>query len=434
MGDALTRLDGNTESLMLNAAKVVAERDAEHGLLSTSALSRMRDELSVTHIFVTDKKGNFIRSTNEDPTLIPNAFSFCPGYQNLVTGKSNMEATPIIPPQPEPKPYKFVFIPSLDHQRLLEVGTRVDFVAKTLTEALGSDSNIVSLSLFAPDGSPFGKFSSKGVEFTQDKLALSVLNLPQLKAKKWDYYSKGIVRLDDIRLTELSPIQERVVQVFKTGQRIVDGTAIKAAVDAWVFPLIFLDFETINPAIPRYNGTGPYQQVPFQFSAHIWESRESELNHKEYLHTSKSDPRPNLVPALLEACGKNGSIVAYYGQFESSRIAELAEYAPSLKEQLKALIPRIVDPLPIIRDHVYDNRFYGSFSLKDVAPAILGEAQSYEGMLVSNGSAAQRAFEELISDDTPRHRKAELINASLEYCKKDTLVMVELVKWLFQQH
>jgi signal transduction histidine kinase len=179
MGDALTRLDGNTESLMLNAAKVVEERDAAHGILSTESLSKMRDELSVTHIFVTDKSGNFIRSTNEDPTLIPNAFSFCPAYRDLVTGKSNSAATPIIPPRPEPKPYKFVFVPSRDHQRLLEVGTRVDFIAKTLTDALGSDSNIVSMSLFAPDGSPFGKFSSKAVEFTQDKLAFQGA-LPQM--------------------------------------------------------------------------------------------------------------------------------------------------------------------------------------------------------------------------------------------------------------
>ena len=170
MGNALTRLDTNTESLMLNAAKVVAARDAEQGLLSTSTLADMRNELSVTHIFVIDKNGKYIRSTNEDPSLISNAFSYCPEYQNLITGKSKIEATPIVPPHPEPKPYKFVFIPNRDRTRLFEVGTRVDFIAKTLTEALGSDSNIIALSLYAPDGTPFGRFSSKDADFTQGKL------------------------------------------------------------------------------------------------------------------------------------------------------------------------------------------------------------------------------------------------------------------------
>jgi len=78
----------------------------------------MRDELSVTHIFVVDKAGNFIRSTNEDPHLIPNAYSFCQDYRKMVAGTSNVEATPIIHPQPEPKPYKFGFVPSQDRQRL----------------------------------------------------------------------------------------------------------------------------------------------------------------------------------------------------------------------------------------------------------------------------------------------------------------------------
>lgn len=262
---------------------------------------------------------------------------------------------------------------------------------------------------------------------------VSVLDLPQIKTKKWDLYSQGIVKLDDSRLGDLSPLQQRVADVFKTGKRFVDANGIRGALSNWKFPFIFLDFETINPAIPRYEGTTPYQQVPFQFSVHKWNSPNDELTHIEYLHTGKDDPRPNLISKLLEACGKTGSIIAYYGQFESGRIKELVDFSSKNKMQLEALLERIVDPLPIIRDHVYDNAFLGSFSLKNVGPAILGEDQSYEGMLVSNGTAAQRAFEELINDNTPKERKDELIAASLEYCKKDTLVMVELVKWLCRQ-
>ena len=159
--------------------KVVAAKDAEQGLLSTSALADMREELSVSHIFIIDKNGKYIRSTNEDPSLISNAFSYCPAYQNLITGKSKTEATPIIPPHPEPKPYKFVYIPNRNRTRLFEVGTRVDFIAKTLTEALGSDSNIIALSLYAPNGAPFGRFSSKEADFTQGKLTLNG-TLPQV--------------------------------------------------------------------------------------------------------------------------------------------------------------------------------------------------------------------------------------------------------------
>lgn len=172
MGDALTRLDKNTEALMLNAVKVLAERDGQKGLLSTEDLKAMRSELSLTHIFVTDKNGAFIRSTNEDPKLIPNIFSFCKSYQNLITGGSSVAATPIIHPQPEPKPYKFLLVPSLDRQRLLEVALRVDFVAKTLTDAVTADSNLLSMSMYSPAGDSFARFRAKDVEFSNETVQL----------------------------------------------------------------------------------------------------------------------------------------------------------------------------------------------------------------------------------------------------------------------
>ena len=34
------------------------------------------------------------------------------------------------------------------------------------------------------------------------------------------------------------------------------------------YPLYYLDFETFSPAIPRFAGTRPYSQIPFQFSVH----------------------------------------------------------------------------------------------------------------------------------------------------------------------
>jgi hypothetical protein len=262
---------------------------------------------------------------------------------------------------------------------------------------------------------------------------LSVFDLPKIGAKKWELYSKGILRLDNPKLSGLPENQQRMVDCYKSGKRFLDKNGIKQACSSWKFPLIFLDFETINPAIPRYDGTSPYQQVPFQFSAHIWPSPESELIHKEYLHTDKSDPRPALIPKLIEACGKVGSIVSYYAQFESGRISEMAEFSSAHKNDLEALLERIVDPLPIVRDFIYDNAFHGSFSLKVVAPSLLGEEASYEGMLIGEGMAAQKAFEEIIDPKTSAGRKAELVKASLEYCGKDTLVMVELVKWLHLQ-
>ena len=37
------------------------------------------------------------------------------------------------------------------------------------------------------------------------------------------------------------------------------------------FPLYFFDFETVQPVIPKYIGTKPYAQIPFQYSLHYIE-------------------------------------------------------------------------------------------------------------------------------------------------------------------
>lgn len=261
----------------------------------------------------------------------------------------------------------------------------------------------------------------------------SILNLPNMHTRKWDLFQQGIIDIHDTRLDELNELQQRIVACHQSGDRYINQSAIQSALNDWKFPLVFLDFETINPAIPRYDNCKPYEQVPFQFSVHQMKSLHGEIAHYEFLYETLDDPRPALISALLNACGNEGSIVAYFSQFEIARIHELAEFSPSHSKALEQLIARMVDPLTIIRECVYDVGFAGSFSLKRVAPTLLGSEQSYDGMLVGNGQDAQRAYEEFTSQSISFERKKELRNAMLEYCKKDTYVMVELVKWLYKQ-
>jgi hypothetical protein len=260
----------------------------------------------------------------------------------------------------------------------------------------------------------------------------SVLDLPRLGPQKWTYYQQGIVRLDDPRLEspDLTEQQKRMIHAFKTHERFVDAGAVEFALNSWEWPLSYLDFETINPAIPRYVGSAPFQHVPFQFSLHVEEKKGAPLVHSEYLHTEISDPRPALVEALVKSVPSHGSVVAYYHQFEALRLEELAALFPEHAEKLLNIRSRLVDPLPIFQQHVYDHEFYGSFSIKKVAPAIIGETLGYEKLEVGDGMAAQRAFEEIISPKTSPARKESVAQALLKYCEQDTMAMVRLVEWL----
>ena len=117
--------------------------------------------------------------------------------------------------------------------------------------------------------------------------------------------------------------------------------------------------------------------------------------------------------------------------FENSVLKGLSELFLEYRERLMGIAARLVDPLPIFRAHVYDTAFRGSFSIKDVAPAILGMPASYEGMSVGQGVEAQWAYMEMTHPHTDPATKEKLRRDLIDYCTKDTLGMVHLVDWLY---
>ncbi len=263
---------------------------------------------------------------------------------------------------------------------------------------------------------------------------ISVFDIPRFPSeKKWTLFNKGIVDLSELDPDEFNQTQRRMISCTIEKPRFIDKPAIKKAIQKWSYPLSFLDFETIGFAIPRYEGQRPYQQLPFQFSCHLKTSLSSKLEHREFLNLSNKDPREDLAKALVGAIPKNGNVVAYNMGFENSVIKALAEQFPKLKKDLLDISNRLVDPLPIFRAHVYDPKFKGSFSIKEVAPAILGKAASYEGMAVGDGSEAQSVYLRMIDEKTPAKDKEKHCKDLIDYCTKDTMGMVLLVDWLFKQ-
>lgn len=263
----------------------------------------------------------------------------------------------------------------------------------------------------------------------------SVFDLPQLATKKkWDLYNNDAQKIADLDPKNYKGVIQRAIAVTKSKKLFVDSQAISAALKQWKWPLYFFDYETIGPAIPRYKKTKPYAQVPFQFSCHVWSSLKSKtLDHFEYLHTEESDPRPNIIKTMLKGFGKKGSIVAYNKSFEIGVIKKLAEFDKTNAKELLALCDRFVDPLPVVRESVYHPEFLGSFSIKYVAPALIGDKFSYIGLKIADGGEAQSAAELILTGKIKDKEKDAVIADLLKYCQQDTMAMVEIVKWLLER-
>jgi hypothetical protein len=107
-------------------------------------------------------------------------------------------------------------------------------------------------------------------------------------------------------------------------------------------------------------------------------------------------------------------------------VKELATMFPDLSERLLSLIDRMVDLLPITREHYYHPAMMGSWSLKAVLPTIAPELAYGRLDDVADGGQAQLAYAEAIHPDTSSDRRARLGTALREYCATDTLAMIRL--------
>ena len=170
---------------------------------------------------------------------------------------------------------------------------------------------------------------------------------------------------------------------------------------------LFLDFETVQFAVPIWKGTRPYQQIPFQFSLHrLDETRQ--LIHQDFLDLPGADPSLLFAQALVLYCASPGPIYVYNAAFERTRIAELADRFAKLRRDLLTLNERIVDLLPITRDHYYHPDQHGSWSIKAVLPTIAPDL-SYEQLSgVHDGTMASEAYLEAIDPNTNSARQQEL--------------------------
>ena len=222
----------------------------------------------------------------------------------------------------------------------------------------------------------------------------------------------------------LSERQRRACTSVQTGEPWFSAD-LKEELSGLKYPLYFMDFETVNPAIPRYQGMRPYDQLTFQFSVHVLREQGAEPEHFEFLATDRSDPRREFINSLCGALGESGGIVVY-AAFESQRLSELAAWLPEFAERIKSIQNRLWDLLPIVRNYVYHPAFAGSYSLKAVLPALVPEL-TYEGMAVANGQDAGLAWESLVWGGLHQAERENTRRALLDYCGKDTVALVRLV-------
>lgn len=245
--------------------------------------------------------------------------------------------------------------------------------------------------------------------------------------KSFEMYDSGIVAVGEIpsgyKLNDKQRIQQACVA---SGEPHIDREAVHSFLSSLEYPLYYLDFETIGPAVPLFDGVRPYQNIPFQFSLHVVKGEFSQIEHYSFLASGASDPRPALLSELQKALGNSGSIIAYNKGFEEGILRDLAPAFPEYSDWITQVCSRLVDLLAPFRNFDYYHPVQkGSASLKAVLPAITG--RGYEDLDINDGQLASISFLSATFGDMPNAERVKVMNDLEQYCGRDTEGMVWIV-------
>lgn len=269
----------------------------------------------------------------------------------------------------------------------------------------------------------------------------------------------------------------RQIQVQHTldNTEYIDYERLGQQFDQLVYPLHFIDFETYQSPIPLHKNTAPFHKIAFQWSCHTLDTPESKPVHREFLNTSKTYPNIKFVESLREYIGNTGTILIW-SSYENTILRDIYNELPDgsdLKDWLYNNIRLDSDSDDVMTDiHKWCEKYYfhplmkGRTSIKYVLAAIwtnnkwlhnIDWLQQYvkydnnqnilspyktldnnnsssEQTGVHNGTEAMKAYINMLyRPNVNTQTQSELAYMLREYCKLDTLAMVIIFRYWYEQ-
>lgn len=247
--------------------------------------------------------------------------------------------------------------------------------------------------------------------------------------KKLDLYKRGYIDLNSIPKDELNKDQLQELEYRLKENTFIDKNKINDFLLKLKGNIYYLDFETYSNPIPLYEGDTVNEVIPFQYSLHYEE--DGVVKHKEFLDDTYSDPRRKLAEQLLKDIPTNVVVLAYSSAVEKGIIKKLAKKFPDLSKDLLKISDNIVDlAIPFQKRYYYSTKMEGSYSIKKVQPALLGDIEELDYSKLDIHKGDQAASTYLGLSYLTYKEQLQIREQLLRYCLNDTLVMVRIVESL----
>lgn len=251
----------------------------------------------------------------------------------------------------------------------------------------------------------------------------------QSKQQLFDYYNAGVKTIDAVDASQLKKEIAVQVEAVKTKQEQFFKEEVQAFLSSVKSTYCSLDIEVWMAALPFYQGTKPFQQIPFLFS--LIHQENNEWKRYSYFKPIETDSRIDFLEAILSATEKFETVLMYDKSLEENVLNQLAVAYPEHKSRIELLKSKIVDLAEIIQTgNYYHPAMKGNFSLKSLAPIIHSE-YNFDALDIQSGISAMYIYESLLN--VPNEIEREAIKSQLvEYCEMDAMVTYQLLLY-FQE-
>ena len=252
---------------------------------------------------------------------------------------------------------------------------------------------------------------------------LSAHLLPRISRSRLEKLDgRGDFSIEAMSEEDVTATQLPVLRSFRTGAPVIDESGLDRFLGGVTFPIVAYDYESFSSAVPIADGLSPHSQIPVQFSMDVLD-RDGSISHHEHI-CDAAGAHGDLVDALANAMPTTGSILVWNESYEKGCNRRLARLLPHRQDFLAQVDERTIDLMAPFRSAYVDSRFMGSTSIKKVLPVLCPHLR-YDEAQVHDGAGAMEAWYEMVSTSDAQRRR-ELRRQLLEYCRLDSLAMIEI--------
>tara|TARA_A100001015_G_scaffold321684_1_gene454081 strand:+ start:6167 stop:7597 length:1431 start_codon:yes stop_codon:yes gene_type:complete len=248
--------------------------------------------------------------------------------------------------------------------------------------------------------------------------------------KKLDYYNQNISSFIDVKnkVDALSDRQNIQINAELSKQPYIDKVSLTKFFNKLTSPIQCLDIEVITNTLPIIDDFKTFEKIPFLFSLHTFNSFDQEIFHTDFFTSIGPHTLRAFAEALIQSLKKNATIIVYDSMLENIIFDQLCVSCPDLTTDLKQLKNNIIDISYLFKSFkVYIPGMLGKFSLKAIHGSI-NPTNNHQLLELKSGSEALNNIKSYIQSDRITQQKLE--KELRDYCKMDTLALVEILFFL----